>query len=264
MPEPEATGPADPAMLAGEYALGVLDGDDLIAAQRLVLADRAFAEDVRWWRYRLACMAEAAGEFEPSPGVWSAIERRLDGGREGDGREGDRPAEPHPFVHAPARGVPGWGLGLGMAGAAAAAAALTLLFVQPAGQPPARPPAPSPVETAAPASGDRLVAQAASEDGAMTLAGFVDPGTGQLALAVGGFAPGAGQAAELWVVPADGAPQSLGVIPAQGSFARALTAAERAALVDGASLAVTYENADDAPHAAPTSDVLVVGRLTRV
>ena len=66
------------------------------------------------------------------------------------------------------------------------------------------------------------------------------------------------------MVPAGGAPQSLGLIPATGNFERELTQAERAALVDGASLAVTYENATGAPHEAPTTDILVIGGLTSV
>ena len=253
MADPVDIEPGDEDTQAGEYALGVLEGEELVAAQRLFLSDRDFADRVRWWRYRLSCMSEAAGAFEPSADVWPAIERRLD-----DDRGGGMPT-PAPLQKPAAAGLPGWSLGVGMAAAAAAAAVLTFLLVQPAGGP-----QPVPVETPAPATGDRLIAQLASEDGALTLAGFVDPESGQLALNTAGFAPGEGQATELWVVPAGGAPQSLGLIPAAGNFERELTQAERTALVDGASLAVTYENATGAPHEAPTTDILVIGGLTSV
>ena len=254
MPETDAI---EPGVLAGEYALGVLEGAALVAAQQRLLSDRDFADEVEWWRHRLACLAEAAGEFEPSPLAWQAIERRLEGAREGDG-----PAGPLPLERPAARGVSGWGLGLGMAGAAAIAAALTFVLVQPAGGPtPAPVPTSQPTETQA---GERLIAQLASEDGAITLAGLVDAQSGRLDLSTTGLTPAAGQAAELWVVPAGGAPQSLGLIPADGRVARELTAAERAALIEGASLAVTYENAADAPHPAPTTDILLIGGLTRV
>ncbi len=246
--------PTGPDSLAAEYALGVLEGEDLAAAQRMFLADREFAEAVRWWRYRLACMSEEAGEMEPSADVWPAIERLLEERADGGGVSTHRPLqEPR------AKGLPGWSLGVGMASAAAVAAAITLVLVQPAGGP-----LPSPIETAAPVAGERLIAQLQSEDGGLTLAGYVDPQSGQIALNAAGFAPGEGQATELWVVPAGGAPQSLGLIPASGNFERALTAAEQAALVDGASLAVTYENAADAPHEAPTTEILVIGGLTSV
>ena len=255
MAEIDAMDPTGPDIVAGEYALGVLEGEALTEAQRLYLSDRDFADRVRWWRYRLACMAEAAGAIEPSADVWRAIERRLTDGGQGGGAT----TIPQPLTRPAARGFSGWNLGLAMAGAAAAAAALTLLFVQPAGGPPV-----APVETATPAPGERLVAQLASEDGALSLAGIVDAGTGYLQLQAEGFAPGEGQAAELWVVPEGGAPQSLGLIPTDGNLQRELTAAERTALVEGASLAVTYEDASGAPHPAPTSDILVVGGLTRV
>ncbi|QZH75607.1 MAG: anti-sigma factor [Erythrobacter sp.] len=253
MADPIDTNLFGPDIMAGEYALGVLEGADLAIAQRRYLSDREFAARVEWWRHRLGCMAEAAGEFDPSEQVWPAIERRLFSDREGGGAMED------PRVRPSTRGLPGWSLGLGMAISAAAAAALTFVFVQPAGQPPV-----APVETAAPVAGERLVAQLASEDGALTLAGLVDGQTGQLSLNIGGFAPAEGQATELWVVPEGGAPQSLGLIPASGTFARDLTDAERAALVAGASLAVTYEDAVSAPHAAPTTDILIIGGLTQV
>ena len=248
--------PTGPEITAGEFALGVLEGEELVSAQRQYLADRKFAEMVRWWRYRLSCMAEVAGAFEPSADVWPAIERRLD---DRDGGGGPMPEPLQQPVTKPSR----WGVGWAMAGAAAAAAALAFVLVRPAGQPEiVTVETPAPVPTAA--TGERLIAQLASEDGALQLAGFVDPRAGQLALNASGFAPGEGQAAELWVVPEGGAPQSLGLIPASGSFDRELTDEERNALVEGASLAVTYEDASNAPHEAPSTEILVVGGLTSV
>lgn len=253
MAEVEGAEPVEPDITAGEYALGVLEGEELATAQRLYLADRTFADKVIWWRYRLTCMAEAAGEFEPSPDVWPAIERRLSEQRESDG------FGTLPLQRPAATRLPAFRLGVGMAGAAAAAALLTFLLLQPAGGPPE-----NPVETSAPLAGERLIAQLQSEDGMLTLAGFVDQQEGQLAVNLAGFDPGEGQATELWVVPEGGAPQSLGLIPSSGNFTRDLTASERASLIEGASLAVTYEDASNAPHEAPTTDILVIGGLTSI
>lgn len=252
--------PGDPApddrnVLAGEYALGVLEGDALTEAQRLYLQDRDFAEMVGWWNHRLACMGEAVGEYDPSADVWPAIVRSLDS--EGGGAA---PVAPVPLQQPAARtGVSGWMAGLGMAGAAAAAAVLTFVIVGP-GRDTATP---VPVETPA-TQGPRLVAQAQSEDGALQLATVVDPETGRLSLTTAGFDPGEGRALELWVVPAGGAPQSLGLVPAQGQFARDLTTEERGLLVEGATLAVTYENATGAPHDAPSTDILAASGLATV
>lgn len=246
--------PDDRSIIAGEYALGVLEGEDLAIAQRLYLSNRDFADNVRWWRYHLGQMAEAAGTYEPSADVWPAIERRL-----GEFDGGESPGI-HRLEQPKAKNISVWGLGFAMAGAAAAAAAvLTLLLVQPAGQGPI-----TPIETAAPISGPRLIAQLQSEDGALVLTGLVDSAAQELSLNIEGFAPGDGQATELWVVPAGGAPQSLGLIPASGLFERELTETEREALVAGASLAVTYEDASNAPHSAPSTEILVIGGLTSV
>lgn len=247
--------PSGPDILAGEYALGVLEGAELAEAQRLMLADRDFAARVEWWRVRLGAMAEDAGEFAPSPEVWAAIERRL---HDQTGSEGGAPAQPVPLKSRTQAGLSGWNLGAAFAGVAAVAAALTFVFIQP---PPASTPGPAPT-TAAP--GERLIAQGQSEDGALTLAGLVDPADGTLQLNLAGFAPGEGQAPELWVVPEGGAPQSLGLIPAEGTFARDLTADEAEALLAGAALAVTYEDSASAPHDAPTSEILLIGGLSRV
>lgn len=254
MPDADLPETDDRDLLAGEYALDVLEGEELALARRLFLADRDFAEQVRWWRLRLARMAEAAGEVLPSADVWPAIARRM--AEAGDG-SGGAPAVT--ALEHRKKGMSGRGIALAMAGSAAAAAMLTFVIVKPAVTPPV-----APVETAAPASGERLIAQLQSEDGALQLAGFVDPQAGEIALSLSGFVPAEGQATELWVVPEGGAPQSLGLVPASGSFSRALTEEERAALIAGAALAVTYENADNAPHAAPTSDILVIGGLTEV
>ncbi|WP_340588694.1 anti-sigma factor [Erythrobacter alti] len=245
--------PGDRDLFAGEYALGVLEGDELAAAERLYLSDRDFAENVRWWSYRLGQMAESMGAVEPSASVWPNIEQRLVDRDPVDRQIVER------LEQSRAKGISAWALAFGMAGAAAVAAVLTLLLVQPAGQAPI-----APVETTAPASGPVLIAQLQSADGALTLAGLVDPNASELSLNIEGFAPGEGQAAELWVVPAGGAPQSLGLIPASGSFERQLTEAEQQALVAGASLAVTYEDASSAPHEAPSTDILVIGGLSSV
>lgn len=246
--------PDDREVMAGEYALGVLEGDALTEAQRLYLSDRDFADMVRWWNYRLACMGEAVGEYEPSADVWPAIVRRLDGVGGGDAEI------PAPLRQPAARtGVPGWLAGLGMAGAAVAAGLATFFIAGPGSDTTTI----VPIETPAP-QGQRLVAQAQSEDGALQLATVVEPEDGRLSLTTAGFEPGEGRALELWVVPAGGAPQSLGLVPAQGRFDRELTTEEQALLVEGATIAVTYENATDAPHEAPSTDILAASGLATV
>ena len=236
-------------VLAGEYALGLLEGEEAAAARRMVLADRDFAEQVRWWNHRLACMAEAAGSVEADEAVWPAIERRI----------GTAPDEAAPLRRRAAGGLSGAGLLAALGATAAAAAAITLFVASPRTVT-----VPGPVQTVAATPSEQYVAQLASEDGALTLAGIVDPQAGDLRLNIGGLQPGEGAAPELWVVPAGGAPQSLGRIPESGSFSRTLTQEERGLLVPGASLAVTYEASGSIPNTAPTTDILLLGGLTEV
>lgn len=242
-------------VLAGELALGVLQGEERTAAQQLLLADRDFAAQVRWWNYRLACMAEEAGAVDVGEDLWPAIVRRLAASPGGVPLE--EPVQPSPI--APRR-FSGWSLGGAMAGAAAAAAVVTLMLVRP--QPetveaPAQPPVSAP-------AGERLVAQLQGAQGAFTLAGLVETEAARISLNISGLAPQEGAAPELWVVPEGGAPISLGRIPAQGTFDRALTPAEQAVLIPGSALAVTYEDTETIPNDAPGGEILAVSPLSEV
>jgi anti-sigma-K factor RskA len=72
----------------------------------------------------------------------------------------------------------------------------------------------------------------------------------------------AGQALELWILPAQGNPVSLGLLPTQGEQRRALTATQRAALAGAKQLAVSLEPSGGSPTGLPTGPVLHVAPLT--
>ncbi|NVD44616.1 anti-sigma factor [Qipengyuania atrilutea] len=245
-------GPVDRDILAGEYALGVLEGAELREAQRLNLSDPTFAAQVKWWNNRLNLLAEHAEAIEPSPGVWRAVEAKLSS-------EVSEIGQVTPLEQPPRRGPAPWSIATALLGGGLAAAALALYLNTPT----------TPVTTAppiveAPEPGPQLVAQIASEDDALRLAGVIDSAAERLSLNVSGFAPGEGQTPVLWVVPEGGAPTSLGRIPEDGSFARDLTPGESALLAEGAALAVTYEDAAAPSYDAPTTPILLAGPLTEV
>lgn len=68
---------------------------------------------------------------------------------------------------------------------------------------------------------------------------------------------------ELWALPADAAPVSLGLMPASGRVWLALDDRQRAALALAANVAVSDEPAGGSPTGAPIGAVLYVAALTR-
>ena len=60
-------------MLAAEYALGLLTGEELEAAQRRVSNDPAFARLVHEWEGSLAAWADGLAPVAPSPAVKRAV-----------------------------------------------------------------------------------------------------------------------------------------------------------------------------------------------
>ena len=60
-------------LLAAEYVLGTLDGDEAAEAARLLATDTAFAAAVRGWEQRLAPLAAVVPPVPPPPGLWDRI-----------------------------------------------------------------------------------------------------------------------------------------------------------------------------------------------
>lgn len=69
--------PDDLETLAGEYALGTLEGVERARAERLEAADPAFREAVIGWRLRLAPLDDTAAPLTPTPNLWTRIEAGL-------------------------------------------------------------------------------------------------------------------------------------------------------------------------------------------
>ena len=65
--------PEEEDMLAAEYALGLLTGDGLDEARRLVSTDAGFARAVTGWEVRLSALAEALPAAEPGADVKKAL-----------------------------------------------------------------------------------------------------------------------------------------------------------------------------------------------
>lgn len=63
----------DKDLIAAEFALGLLTGDDLVEAQRLAATDADFAKSVVEWEIRLAAMTDELAWEQPNPALKKAI-----------------------------------------------------------------------------------------------------------------------------------------------------------------------------------------------
>jgi anti-sigma-K factor RskA len=220
--------------LAAAYVAGTLRG---AARRRFVALTRvhpALRRAVREWEARLMPLTAAVEPVSPPPQVWRAIERRI---------------APAP---ASATTPPGWWGRLavwraltGLASMAAVTLAVLLVLPQPA-QPPIvvvlSPAGTMPGSGVVPAS---FVASISADGRAL-----VTRPVQQVSLQ-------ADRALELWAVPPQGAPRSLGLISAQGA-----TVVQRGRVLDNtAAFAVSLEPTGGSPTGAPTGPILYIGKL---
>lgn len=232
--------PDERELLAAELALGVLEGDALAAANRRLLSDAAFAEEVEAWRERLAGMALDVPDETPPDELWSRIERAIDG------------VAPAPVVDlVPRRQLRRWQFGTAAAGAVAAALAVMLVI------PRSEPIAPAPTQVAAQPA---IVAQLRGEGEGPFVAARYDPATAQLRLVAQDMGDDP-RVPELWIIPEDGIPRSLGVIRPAGDTQLVVAAGHRSMIHDGATLAITMEPRATAPHPAPTGPRVAAGKI---
>lgn len=225
-------------LLAAELALGLLDGEDRAAALRLVLADAQFAASVEAWRARIEPLGDDFRAVTP-PDLWPAIEARLG--------SAERVADDRTTL----RQLRFWRWSAIGSSAIAASLAGAMLFL----------PGPAPV-TVVRAPEQVAVAQLGGEAGALLAANY-DPGEGMLRIRAIDM-PQSDLAPELWVIPADGVPRSLGLVDARGTTRVTIPAKLRAHMVDGATLAITMEPVAGAPHAGPSSPAVATGKISKI
>ena len=227
--------PEDRDALAAELAIGLLEGEARLEAMQLRLSDPDFAASVDAWSRRLEPLTEAFSPH-PAPALWPAIERRL------GVVDGDRIR----------RSLRRWRVGaIGSAALAASLAAVLLL----------RPVAP-PTQIVRP-SEPAAIAQLGGNDAAAVLAARYDPAVGVMRIRAVQM-PSSNLAPELWVIPADGVPRSLGLIAASGTSKVEISVSYRDLLRDGVTLAITLEPRDGAPHRAPSSAPIAAGKIATI
>lgn len=241
----------DADLMAAEYALGVLDADGLRTARRRLRNDGAFARDVAAWENHFSPWIESIAPVPAPAAAWPRIQSGL-GWRAPAASAPASPASPAGFWR-----------GLALGGfALAAVAAIGLMFALQ--RPPVQLPAPPPVVTTQVVAPD-MVATISADDGKAMLMASIDSASGAMTLApVAPMDMPAGRAAELWLIPEGGAPQSLGVIDPSHAGAMTIPAAMRAGLSGQALLAVSLEPMGGSPTGQPTGPVVAKGAMQAV
>jgi quercetin dioxygenase-like cupin family protein len=74
----------DHEQLAAEFALGVLNEDEIIAAAKLYESNEGFALATDQWVSRLAPLADGTSEIHPPAALWDRIDAEIEDGSGGD------------------------------------------------------------------------------------------------------------------------------------------------------------------------------------
>ena len=243
----------DDPMIAAEWSLGLLEGEELLAARGKYATDPAFAWRKEWWDDWFAPLTDAMPGAEPGDHVWDGIAARVAAASSAAPAEQAAPAANVVELQASVRRWQ-WVAGLSSMAAAVALAWLAL--------------APAPVTVAPPtqvAAAAPLVATVPIGETGLRLDVTYIPESERMVVGAVGLEPDGVHDHELWLVPADGTPlQSLGVVAPGEVRSMTLPAAVTAKLGDGASLVLTREPIGGKPEGQDAGPVVAKGAFTRV
>lgn len=244
----------DDPMIAAEWSLGLLEGEELLAARGKYATDPNFAWRKEWWDGWFAPLSDAMPGAEPGAHVWDGIAARIAAQQ---AAAPETPAAPAANVVELQARVRRWQWVAGLS-SIAAAVAFALFLSSPLGSPVA-----PPTQVAA-AEAPLAATVPIGETGLRLDVTYIPESERMVVGAVGLKADGVHDH-ELWLVPADGSPlQSLGVVKPGAVRSMTLPAAVTAKLGDGASLVLTREPIGGKPEGKDAGPVVAKGAFTRV
>jgi anti-sigma-K factor RskA len=223
------SGVPDQELLAAELVLGVLAGSERAAALRLLERDSHFAALVADWEEKLTPWAAEIEDIAAPPQVWDRIAAAL-----------------------PARAAAsaGWWQNLAfwraLSLATSALAALCIGALVYLGTVPQKAP---------------LIA-GLDGGGQHHFVATIDVARGSIAVVPAAFGADATRVPELWLIPADGKPRSLGLLRADRAVTITIPPNLMGQIVSNAVLAVSLEPLGGSPTGQPTGPVIASGKLT--
>jgi anti-sigma-K factor RskA len=245
----------DDPMIAAEWALGLLEGEELLAARGKYATDPDFAWRKAWWDGWFAPLSDAIPGAEPGEHVWDGIAARI-AAQQAAAAASEAPAINVVALEARVRR---W-QGIAALTSAAAAVALVWGFLIAPVRVEQTPAAPIVVAEAAP-----LAATVPIGETGLRLDVTYVPEARRMVIGAVGLKPDGVHDHELWLVPTDGSPlQSLGVVKPGEVHSMVLPQAVIAKLGDGAGLALTREPIGGKPEGKDAGPVVAKGAFSRV
>ena len=223
----------DDVALAGELVLGLLDPSAEALAAARVATDSEFANEVEAWRCRFQPMLDG-NDTPVSADIWHKIATALPKHTGQDNSNGS---------------VRLWQSLAGLSTIAAAIMAVILLQ--------------QPAAVVLPEPATPLIAALGSETGKASLTARYSADDGQMLLTpvsldTGKLYP------ELWIIPADGTPRSLGIVSGNSPSQITINANLRDFIDQGATLAITPEPQNGGPGGKPSGPILASGKIVTI
>ncbi len=253
----------DPATLAAEFSLGLLEGEELMAARGRLLSDPEFAWRKNWWDDWFVPLSDDIAGAETGEHVWQQISTRLAEAAAGEAA-GDTASAPNVAALAEARAAREsarrWRWTAALTSAAAALAIAVLIIG----------PGTAPVSESG--TGEQFAANtpaplmASMPVGETLRLGITYlPDQREMLVSASGLSSDGVHDHELWLVPGDGgALQSLGVV-APGQERRFPVSDDITRnMADGAQLLLTREPLGGKPEGVDAGPVVAEAQLAAV
>jgi len=228
-------------VLAAEYALGLLEGEELLMVRGRIAREPVFAGEVEQWAERLVPMIDAVATAAPPQDMLARVHNEISASK----------AENAEVISLKQR-VRSWQIAT-TAAATAAIAALSIVVFSPAEVQMVQPPSEAP-----------LVASVPIGETQLRLAVTYLPGQEELLVSASGLTADGEHDHELWLVPQEGPLQSLGVVVPGEERKVVITPAVAEMFRDGSQILLTREPLGGKPEGVDAGPVVAEGQFRAV